>query len=127
MLTVRISGRQHFVELEVHVFQQTIRIPCEPLKRVAFSFIFSFRYIDYVLSLNNPGFKDYLHQIYPNDTLSSASYLNLNLHIDNTGRLKLKHFDKRDDFAFLIVNFIILSDNTPTSPAYGVHILQLIQ
>ena len=57
---------------------------------------FSFRYIDDVLSLNNPDFKDYLHLIYPSeleikettDNSTSASYLDLYLYIDNTGRLK---------------------------------------
>ena len=70
---------------------------------------FSFRYIDDVLSMNNPNFKDYLHLIYPSeleikettDTSTSASYLDLFLYIDNTGRLKLKLYDKRVLFVFL--------------------------
>ena len=57
---------------------------------------FSFRSTDDVLSLNNPNFKDYLHLIYPSeleikettDNSTSASYLDLYLYIDNTGRLK---------------------------------------
>ena len=47
--------------------------------------------IDYVLSLNNSRFGDYLHSIYPNefevqdttDTQKSASSLDLHLEIDN--------------------------------------------
>ena len=69
---------------------------------------FSFRYIDDVLSLNNPDFKDYLHLIYPSeleikettDNSTSASYLDLYLYIDNTGRLKSKLYDKRVLFVF---------------------------
>ena len=69
---------------------------------------FSFRYIDDVLSLNNPNFKDYLHLIYPSeleikettDNSTSASYLDLYLYIDNTGRLKSKLDDKRVLFVF---------------------------
>ena len=69
---------------------------------------FSFRYIDDVLSLNNPNFKDYLHLIYPSeleikettDNSTSASYLDLYLYIDNTGRLKSKLYDKRVLFVF---------------------------
>ena len=149
-----------FVEFGGHVFQQTVGIPmgtnCAPLladlflhsyeakflqelsqrkeKKLAQSFNFSFRYIDDVLSINNPNFKDYLHLIYPNEleiketteTSSSASYLDLYLYIDN-GRLKSKLYDKRDDFDFPIVNFPFLSSNIPTSPAYGVYISQLIR
>ena len=63
----------------------------------------SFRYIEDVRSLNCPNFKDYLHLIYPSeleikettDTSTSASYLDLYLYIDNTGRLKSKLYDKR--------------------------------
>ena len=98
------------------------------------SLYFSFRYIDDVLSLNNLQFKDYLHQMYPSeleikettDTPALASYLDLYLYIDNSGRLKSKLYDKYDDFDFPIVNIPFLSSNIPTSPAYGVYISQLI-
>ena len=150
-----------FVEFGGLAFQQTIGIPmgtnCAPLladlflysyeaefiqglmqkkqKKLAQSFNFSFRYIDDVLSLNNPHFKDYLHLIYPSeleikdttDTNRSASYLDLLLFIDDGGRLKSNLYDKRDDFDFKIVNFPFLSSNIPASPAYGVYISQLIR
>ena len=104
-------------------------------KKIAKSFSFSFRYIDDVLSLNNPQFKDYLHLIYPSeleikettDTPTSASYLDLYLYIDDSGHLKSKIYDKRDDFDFPIVNFPFLGSNIPSSPAYGVYISQLIR
>ena len=120
-----------FVLFGGRVFQQTICIPmgtnCAPLladlflhayeadvlqgllknkeRKWAQTFNSSFRYIDYVLSLNNSRFGDYLHRIYPNelevkdttDTQKYASYLNLHLEIDNWGILKTKLYDKRDD------------------------------
>jgi hypothetical protein len=82
-------------------------------KKLARSFNFTFRYIDDVLSLNNSRFGDSVDRIYPieleikdtTDIDRSASYLDLHLEIDNEGRLRTKHYDKRDDFHFLIVNF----------------------
>ena len=73
--------------------------------------------------------------IYPNeleikdttDTNKSASYLDLNLEIDNNRNLVSKIYDKRDDFNFQIVNFPFLCGNIPVSPAYGVYISQLIR
>ena len=143
------------------VFQQTVGIPmgtnCAPLladlflysyeadfiqgllkkneKILARSFNFTFRYIDDVLSLNNPKFSDFVDRIYPyeleikdtTETTKSASYLDLFLEIDNDGRLKTKIYDKRDDFSFPIVNFPFLSSNIPAAPAYGVYISQLIR
>ena len=82
-------------------------------RKLAQTFNSSFRYIDDVLSLNNCRFGDYLHGIYSNelavkdiaDTQTYASYLDLNIEIDNGGRLKTKRYDKRYDFTFPIVNF----------------------
>ena len=63
---------------------------------VAQTFNFSFRYIDVVLSLTTSRFCDYLHLIYwneieVNDTTdtqtSAASYLDLDLQIENGGGL----------------------------------------
>ena len=150
-----------FVQFGGRVFQQTVGIPmgtnCAPLladlflysyeadfiqglikdkkKNLALSFNLTFRYIDDVLSLNNPSFSDYLHLIYPQeleikdttDTNKSASYLDLNLEIDKNKHLVSKIYDKRDDFDFHIVNFPFLCGNIPVSPAYGVYISQLIR
>jgi hypothetical protein len=95
----------------------------------------SFRYTDDVLSVNNSWFCDYIHRIYLNehevknttDTQKSTSYLDLHTDIDNRGRLKIKLYDKRDDFTFPIANFPFISWNIPASPAYGVYISQLIR
>ena len=92
----------------------------------------SFCYTDDVLSLNNSWFCDYLHHIYLNelevknttDTQKSTSYLDLHIDIDNRGRLKIKLYDKRDDFTFPIANFPFISWNIPASPAHGVYISQ---
>lgn len=103
-------------------------------KHLAKFFNITFRYIDDVLSLNNPYFSQYLHLIYPSeleikdttDTRRTASYLDLFLNIDTDGRLHTKIYDKRDDFNFPIVNFPCLSSNIPSAPSYGVYISQLI-
>ena len=58
---------------------------------------------------------------------TSASYLDLLLSIGRDGQLHTSIYDKRDDFNFHITNFPFLSSNSPTSPAYGVFISQLIR
>ena len=143
------------------VFQQIIGIPmgtnCAPLladiflysyeaefiqsllstgrKRLASQFNFTYRYIDDVLSINNPDFENYLGQMYPpeleikdtTESNTSASYLDLLLSIGRDGQLHNSLYDKRDDFNFHITNFPFLSSNIPSSPAYGVFISQLIR
>ena len=60
-------------------------------KKLAISFISTFRYIDDVLLLNNLIFGGYVKRIYPieleikdtTDTFKSASYLDLHLEINN--------------------------------------------
>ena len=46
---------------------------------------------------------------------------------DKDSRLRVKIYDKRDDYNFIIVNFPILCGNVPQSPSYGVYISQLIR
>ena len=102
---------------------------------MASRFNFTYRYIDDVLSINNPEFENYLGQMYPveleikdtTESNTSASYLDLLLSIGRDGQLHTSIYDKRDDFNFHITNFPFLSSNIPTSPAYGVFILQLIR
>ena len=150
-----------FVDFGGKVFQQTVGIPmgtnCAPLladlflysyeaefmqnlakckdKRVSRSFNFTYRYIDDVLSINNPNFADYLDTIYPSelqikdttDSETQSSYLDTVLIIEPDGNLSTQLYDKRDDFTFPIVNFPFLCSNIPGSPAYGVYISQLIR
>ena len=103
-------------------------------RHLAKSFCFTYRYIDDVLSINNPKFGDYINIIYPleleiKDTTDAdhhASYLDLLLKYDNFHRLQVKLNDKRDDFNFDIVNCPFLCSNIPQSPAYGGFVSQLI-
>ena len=65
------------------------------------------------ISKFNISFGDFVDRIYPieleikdtTDTYRSASYLDLHLEIDSEGRLRMKLYDKRDDFNFPFVNF----------------------
>ena len=87
-------------------------------------------YIDYVLSINNPDFENYLGKMYPADleikdtteSTTSVSYLDLLLSIGWDGRLHTPIYDKRDYFNIHITNFPILSSNIPSSTPYGVFI-----
>ena len=141
-----------FVVFARKVFQQIVGIPmgtnCAPLladlflysyeiikilqsllstgrKQLASRFNFTYRYIDDVLSINNPAFDNNVGQMYPveleiKDTTernTSASYLDLLLSIGSYGQLHTSIYDKRDDFNFNITNFPSLSSNVPTSPA----------
>ena len=93
------------------------------------------RYINDVLSINNPEFETYLGQMYPSElevkgtteSTTSASYLDLLLSIGRDGQLHTSIYDKRVDFNFHITNFPFLSSNIPSLPAYGVYIYQLIR
>ena len=104
-------------------------------KRLASQFNFTYRYIDDVLSIDNPDFENYLGQMYTpeleikdtTESNTSASYLDLLLSIGRDGQLRTSLYDKRDDFNFHITNFPFLSSNIPSSPAYGVFISQLIR
>ena len=85
--------------------------------------------------LNNHKFSDYVYDIYPveleiketTDDQYHSSFLDLLLEIDKDSRLRVKIYDKRDDFNFDIVNFPFLCGNIPQSPSYGVYISQLIR
>ena len=102
---------------------------------MASQFIFTYRYIDDVSSINNPDFENYLGQIYPpeleikdtTESNTSASYLDLLLSIGRDGQLHTSLYNKRGDFNFHITNFPFLSSNIPFSPAYGVFISQLVR
>ena len=143
------------------VFQQTVGIPvgtnCAPLLADIFLYSYeadfiqslfstekkhsasrsniTYRYIDDVMSINNPEFANYLGQMYlakleikdTTEGITSASYLDLLLSIGRDVQLHTFIYDKRDDFNFHITNFPFLSRNIPSSPAYGVFISQLIR
>ena len=79
------------------------------------------RFGDYLIYLNDFEVKDTI------DTQMPANYLNLHVEIDNGGSLKIKLFDKCDEFTFPIVNFLFVSSNIPASPVYGVYISRQIR
>ena len=58
---------------------------------------------------------------------TSASYFYLLLSIGRDGQLRTSLYDKRDDFNFHITNFLFLSSNMKSLPAYGVFITKLIR
>ena len=125
-----------FVVFVGKVFQQTVSIRlgtnCAPLlvdiflysykadfiqsllstgkKQLASRFNLTHRYIDDVLSINNPEIENYLGQMYPaefeikdtTESTTSASYLDLLLSIGRDGQLHTSIYDKRDDFNFHI-------------------------
>ena len=130
-----------FVECGGVLFQQVIGIPmgnhCATLQANLFlysyefiqiliksgkrhlvkSFCFTYRYIDGVLSINNPKFGDYIRIIFPveleirdnTDADHHASYVDLLLKYDDFQRLQVKLYDKKDHCNFDIENFSFLS------------------
>ena len=104
-------------------------------KRSASQFNFTYRYIDDVLSINNPDSENYLGQMYPpeleikdtTESKTSADYLDLVLSIGRDGQFRTFLYDKRNDFNFHITNFPFLRSNISSSPAYDVFISQLIR
>ena len=77
-------------------------------------FNLTYRYIDDVLSINNPEFENYRGQMYPvelkikdtTECTTSASYQDLLLPIGRHGQLHTSIYDKRDDFNFHITNSV---------------------
>ncbi|KAK3105726.1 hypothetical protein FSP39_004293 [Pinctada imbricata] len=92
------------------------------------------RYLDDILTIDNPVFEKYKDVIYPQElTLNKANFtdtetpfLDLNIKIVN-GEIHTSVYDKRDDFGFNIVNFPWLDADVPRLPSYGIYISQLIR
>ena len=94
------------------------------------------RYLDDLLNIENNFFDSMVNRIYPSELLlnkanvsdTEASLLDLHLSISD-GFVKIKIYDKRDDFDFDfdIVNFPFLDGDVPRSTSYGVYISQLIR
>ena len=68
------------------------------------------------ISLDLKG-KDY--QITGNPCLRNFGYY--------TATFRISIYDKKEDFAFRIVNFPHMDSNIPANPAYGVYISQLVR
>jgi hypothetical protein len=87
---------------------------------MAFNALSTFRCLDDFISLNNSRFDDFVDRIDPieleiTDTDRSESYLDLHLENDSEGRVITKHYDKRDDFNFTIVNFPFICTKIPVT------------
>ena len=91
------------------------------------------RYLDDLLDIDNPYFKQMVDQIYPTELQlnkahsfdTEAPFMDLDLSITNdivSSQIK----DKWDYFYFEIVNFPFLGGDVPGFPSYGVYISQLI-
>ena len=101
----------------------------------AIQFSNTFRYIDDLFSANNVDFGNYISAIYPSELeLKDASkssievcYLDTNIKAGDNTPFRISIYDKREDFAFRIVNFPHMDSNIPSNPAYGVYISQLVR
>ena len=133
-------------------FKQSIGIPmgtdCAPLLANLFLFFYvkrklkhnhghallSVRYIDDLLTLNNPLFEQEIPHIYPPELLlkKTTESPDMVLFLDICVKLKDKMFcssvyDKKDDFSFVVAKFPYLDSNIPAKPAYGIYISQLVR
>ena len=107
-------------------------------KHLASRFNLTYRYIDDVLSINNPEFENYLGQMYPaeleikdtTESTTSASYLALLLSIGRDGQLHTSIYDKRNDFNFHIsipLVFVFSSCFLDCSVSVGAFVIGLSQ
>ena len=94
----------------------------------------TFRYIDDLLTLNNPSFGNVIGDIYPPELVLKETtemnglvfYLDVGISVVN-GQYETTIYDKRDNFNFKIVNFPFMSSNIPSGLAYGIYISQLVR
>ena len=100
------------------------------------AFYSTWGYLDDLLNIDNPYFKQMVSQIYPtglplnkaNSSDTEAPFLDLDLSITN-GIVSSKIYDKRDDFNFEIVNFHFLMEIlfAPLPMVYTFHNLFVLQ
>ena len=72
----------------------------------------------------------YLSELELKDTSTSSTevcYLDTNIKTGENTPFRISIYDKREDFAFRIVNFPHMDSNIPDNPAYGVYISQLVR
>ena len=92
-------------------------------QKVVVKFKHILRYIDDLLTLNNPHFEQKIPNIYPSqlvlkkttEATDKLSYLDMYIHIEGR-RFFTSVFDKRDAFKFYIINYPFLDSNIPTKP-----------
>ena len=92
------------------------------------------RYLDDILTIDNPDFAEYIPHKYPrelqlnkaNTLHRETSFLDLNIKVIGSN-IHTSVYDKRVDFGFPIVNFPWLSGDVPRLPSYGIYISQLVR
>ena len=92
------------------------------------------RYLDDILSIINVYFDTMVSQIHPselqlnktNPSDTEGAFLNLHMSVSNK-IVSTKIYDKRNDFDFIIVNFLFIIGDVPRSTSYGVYISQFIR
>ena len=92
------------------------------------------RYLDDLLNIDNNFFYSKVNHIYPSELQLNKSnvsdtrphFLEMHLSISD-GLVKMKIYEKRDDFDFYIVNFPFLNGDVPRLTSYGVYIPELIR
>jgi hypothetical protein len=91
----------------------------------------SFDTLEHNFFTHIPKFGDFIDRIYPielgikdtTDKPRSASYLDPYLEIDSEDRVRTKHYDTRDDFNFLFVNFPFIKERMWTKNVLFRHFL----
>ena len=92
------------------------------------------RYLDVILTIDNPEFEKHIPDIYPaelqlnkaNTSDKETSFLDLNIKVIGSD-IHTSVYDKRDDFGFPIINFPWLSGDVPRLSSYGIYISQLVR
>ena len=95
-----------------------------------------FRFIDDLIAINDGGlFEDNYMNIYPDELElkkengnRDATFLDLNIEINDTNNFNISLFDKRDTFPFSIVRMPFLDSNIPSKMFYsslGAEILRI--
>ena len=119
-------------DLFLHTFEYDFMVKTMKQDITAIQFHNTFRYIDDLFSING----NFISAIYPSeleltDTSTSSTevgYLGTNIKTgDVTTPFRISIYDKRDDFAFRIVNFPHMDSNIPPNQAYGVYISQPVR
>ena len=88
------------------------------------AFNLTLKYIDDVLSINNPNWTNWIQLVYTKitwdkkttETASSTSFPDICLNFNTKGQLSTRLNDKRNDFNFVIINFHALTVNYQQLP-----------
>ena len=123
-------------DLFLHIFEYDFMV--KTMKQditKAIQFSNTFWYMDDLFSVNNVDFGNYISAIYPSelelkDTSTSSTevcHLDTDIKAGDNTPFHISIYDKREDFAFRIVNFPHMDSNIPANPAYGVFLSQLVR